>query len=98
MAIEWNTVIQKTLEQAPAILAGAALVIAALRRKLNRIEQKADGNHKAALEEIKKAGKYEGKEEAKKDSRFDQEQLMKAFQQALETQSQRRGKRRTDPP
>lgn len=91
--IDWNKVIEQALGQAPAILGGAALIIAALRPKLNkmeknqdRIEAKADGNHARALEAVRDT------------SRENVDQLIKAVEKVLAAQSPRRGeKRSTDP-
>lgn len=103
MPIDWNHVIEQSLSQAPAIMAGAAAIIVAARRRFNRleanqarIEKKADGQHEAVREEIKKAGRYEGAQEAKQDSRIDREQIVKAVEQVLVAQSKLRGRRRSD--
>lgn len=91
--IDWTKVIEQALGQAPAIMGGAALIIAALRPKLNkleknqqRIEEKADGNHTRALEAVKET------------SRYTSDQIIKAVEKVLSAQAPRRAeKRSTDP-
>lgn len=100
MPIDWTRVIEQSLANAPLIIAAAAAAIYKLRKLekgQQRIEAKADGQHAKVLEEVKKAGRYEGVQEAKQDSRLDREQIVKAVEQVLAAQSKLRGRRKTDP-
>lgn len=110
-ATTWKDVALEFVKQLAPIIAAAAILLGVIYKwvrdiKKNqalalenqkRIEEKADGNHAKALEEIKKAGKYEGHLEAKEDSRFDKEQLLKAVEQVLAAQSKQRVRRKSDP-
>lgn len=105
MPIDWNRVIEQSLAQAPAIMGGAAAIILAARRRFNRleanqrrIEEKSDGQHAKALEEIHKAGKREGALEVQAAPLYDHEQILRVVEQVLAAQSQKRGRRRTDKP
>lgn len=68
----------------------------AIQERQIAIELKADGQHTKALEEIKKAGKYEGAQEAKREAGFTSEQIAKAVEQVLTAQAKLRGRRRND--
>jgi DNA-binding protein H-NS len=95
---DWNRLAELFVTNTAPTLLALAAVFKALQRNQKRIEEKADGQHTRALEEIKKAGKYEGHLEAKADSRIDREQIVKAVEQVLTAQSKLRGRRRSDPP
>lgn len=108
MAIDWNKIIEQSLAQAPAIIIAAAAAIYKLRKvekkqdvalaNQRRIEEKADGQHAKALEEIHKAGKREGALEAQAAPLYDHDQIVRVVEQVLAAQSKQRGRRRTDPP
>jgi type II secretory pathway component HofQ len=94
--VDWNRLAELFVANTAPTLLALAAVFRSLRRNQKRIEDKADGQHTRALEEIKKAGKYEGVQEAKQDSRLDREQIVKAVEQVLAAQSKLRGRRRSD--
>jgi hypothetical protein len=111
-ATTWQDVALELVKQIAPIIGAAAILLGVIYKwvrdiKKNqmealanqkRIEEKADGNHARALEEIKKAGKYEGAQEAKKDASFTSEQILRAVEQVLAVQAKQRGRRKSDPP
>lgn len=102
MALDWNKIIEQSLVNAPLIIGASAAAVYKLRKieknqqqalaNQHRIEDKVNGNHKAAMKAIKLAGKYEGHKEARREVKEDLSDAVKT----VKTAAKRGPRRATD--